>query len=169
MLLMAQAADCTIVEVEELVPVGSIDPDHIHTPGIFVKRIICGAPYEKKVEQKAGQRADQKTDEAIDKGMDSAENEREQVEGRAFVIRRLKPLPILCLRRAIDVYPGLPREEHVGVLAKFNGRVVLTLGIRSRRNTTRLRSKDVANQANHRIAIPDRVPQRARLARRSGG
>jgi len=38
--LMAQAGDCTIVEVEELVPVGSIDPDHIHTPGIWVQRIV---------------------------------------------------------------------------------------------------------------------------------
>ena len=38
--LMAQAGDCTVVEVEELVPVGSIDPDHIHTPGIWVQRIV---------------------------------------------------------------------------------------------------------------------------------
>ena len=38
--LMAQAGDCTIVEVEEIVPVGSLDPDHIHTPGIWVQRIV---------------------------------------------------------------------------------------------------------------------------------
>jgi 3-oxoacid CoA-transferase subunit A len=38
--LMAQAGDCTIVEVEEVVPVGSLDPDHIHTPGIWVQRIV---------------------------------------------------------------------------------------------------------------------------------
>jgi 3-oxoacid CoA-transferase A subunit len=38
--LMAQAGDCTVVEVEELVPVGSIEPDHIHTPGIWVQRIV---------------------------------------------------------------------------------------------------------------------------------
>jgi 3-oxoacid CoA-transferase A subunit len=38
--LMAQAADCTIVEVEEVVPTGSLDPDHIHTSGIWVQRIV---------------------------------------------------------------------------------------------------------------------------------
>ena len=38
--IMATAADCTIVETEEIVPVGSLDPDEIHTPGIFVKRVV---------------------------------------------------------------------------------------------------------------------------------
>src|SRR3972149_2803684 len=38
--LMAAAARCTIAEVEEIVPIGSIDPDHVHTPGIYVQRIV---------------------------------------------------------------------------------------------------------------------------------
>jgi hypothetical protein len=36
--------------VEEIVPVGTFDPDQIHLPGIYVKRLICGAPYEKQIE-----------------------------------------------------------------------------------------------------------------------
>jgi len=39
-----------VVEVEEIVPVGSFDPDHIHLPGIYVQRMILGAPYDKKIE-----------------------------------------------------------------------------------------------------------------------
>ncbi len=38
--MMATAAKMTVAEVEHLVPAGELDPDHIHTPGIFVKRII---------------------------------------------------------------------------------------------------------------------------------
>jgi len=38
--LMAMAARCTIVETEEIVPIGALDPDHIHTPGIYVSRIV---------------------------------------------------------------------------------------------------------------------------------
>jgi 3-oxoacid CoA-transferase subunit A len=47
------AATCgkiCVVEVEEIVPVGSFDPDHIHLPGIYVQRMILGAPYDKKIE-----------------------------------------------------------------------------------------------------------------------
>jgi 3-oxoacid CoA-transferase subunit A len=40
----------TIAEVEELVPAGSLDPDQIHTPGIFVDRVIQGVGYEKRIE-----------------------------------------------------------------------------------------------------------------------
>jgi len=50
--MMATAAKITIAEVEQLVPVGSIDGDHIHTPGIFVKRIFQGADYEKRIEKR---------------------------------------------------------------------------------------------------------------------
>ena len=50
--MMATAAKVTVAEVEELVDVGQLDPDHIHTPGIFVDRIFCGAPYEKRIEQR---------------------------------------------------------------------------------------------------------------------
>jgi 3-oxoacid CoA-transferase subunit A len=47
---MATAADICVAEVEEVVPVGSLDPDAIHLPGIYVKRMIVGAPYDKKIE-----------------------------------------------------------------------------------------------------------------------
>lgn len=47
---MAAAARICVAEVEEIVPVGSLDPDAIHLPGIYVKRMILGAPYEKKIE-----------------------------------------------------------------------------------------------------------------------
>jgi len=49
----APAATCgkvCVVEVEELVPVGTLDPDQIHLPGIYVQRLIVGAPYDKKIE-----------------------------------------------------------------------------------------------------------------------
>ncbi len=49
--MMATAGKVTIAEVEEIVPVGSLDPDHIHTPGIFVQRIIKGS-HEKRIEQR---------------------------------------------------------------------------------------------------------------------
>ncbi len=47
---MAMAGKVTIAEVEEIVPVGSLDPDHIHTPGIFVQRVVKG-DHEKRIEQ----------------------------------------------------------------------------------------------------------------------
>ena len=47
---MAAAGKTCIAEVEEIVPVGSLDPDCIHVPGIYVKRLIVGAPYDKKIE-----------------------------------------------------------------------------------------------------------------------
>src|SRR6188768_4157138 len=50
--LMAMAGKITIAEVEELVPAGSIDPDHVHTPGIFVHRIFEGTEYEKRIEHR---------------------------------------------------------------------------------------------------------------------
>ncbi len=50
--MMAMAGKITIVEVEELVPLGALDPDHIHTPGIYVHRIFQGVNYEKRIEQR---------------------------------------------------------------------------------------------------------------------
>ena len=50
--MMATAAKITIAEVEQLVPVGSLDGDHIHTPGIFVKRIFQGVNHEKRIEKR---------------------------------------------------------------------------------------------------------------------
>ena len=47
---MATAAKICVAEVEEIVPTGSLDPDAIHLPGIYVKRMIVGAPYDKKIE-----------------------------------------------------------------------------------------------------------------------
>ena len=47
---MATACKVCVAEVEEVVPIGSLDPDHIHLPGIYVKRMIVGSPYEKKIE-----------------------------------------------------------------------------------------------------------------------
>ncbi len=46
----ATAGKICVAEVEEIVPVGSIDPDHIHLPGIYVQRLVLGAPYDKKIE-----------------------------------------------------------------------------------------------------------------------
>lgn len=50
--MMATAAKITIAEVEELVPPGVLDPNHIHTPGIYVHRIFQGSNYEKRIEQR---------------------------------------------------------------------------------------------------------------------
>jgi 3-oxoacid CoA-transferase A subunit len=50
--LMATAGKITIAEVEELVPAGSLDPNQIHTPGIYVERIFQGEFYEKRIEQR---------------------------------------------------------------------------------------------------------------------
>ena len=49
---MCGAAKVTVAEVEELLPVGSLDPNQIHIPGIFVQRIFQGAHYEKRIEQR---------------------------------------------------------------------------------------------------------------------
>lgn len=50
--MMASAGKITIAEVEELVEPGSLDPNNIHTPGIFVHRIFQGSGYEKRIEQR---------------------------------------------------------------------------------------------------------------------
>ena len=47
---MATAGKICVAEVEEVVPVGSLDPDQIHLPGIYVNRLIVGSPYDKKIE-----------------------------------------------------------------------------------------------------------------------
>jgi 3-oxoacid CoA-transferase subunit A len=46
----AMCGRVTVAEVEEIVPAGALDPDAIHLPGVFVQRILCGAPYDKKIE-----------------------------------------------------------------------------------------------------------------------
>ena len=50
--MMAMAGKITVAEVEELVPAGELDPNFIHTPGIFVQRIFQGDKYEKRIEQR---------------------------------------------------------------------------------------------------------------------
>ncbi|MDL5049426.1 CoA transferase subunit A [Oscillatoria amoena NRMC-F 0135] len=50
--MMAAAGKITIAEVEELLPVGELDPNNIHTPGIYVQRIFEGKNYEKRIEQR---------------------------------------------------------------------------------------------------------------------
>jgi len=50
--MMAMAGKITVAEVEELVPAGQLDPNHIHTPGIFVQRIFQGEKFEKRIEQR---------------------------------------------------------------------------------------------------------------------
>ena len=50
--MMATAGKITVAEVEELVPAGELDPNQIHTPGIFVQRIYQGEHYEKRIEQR---------------------------------------------------------------------------------------------------------------------
>ncbi|MGE7111862.1 CoA transferase subunit A [Lysinibacillus sp. NPDC047702] len=49
--LAAIAGKITIAEVEEIVEVGELDPDHIHTPGVFVQRVLLGENYEKRIER----------------------------------------------------------------------------------------------------------------------
>jgi len=49
---MCGAAKITVVEVEELLPVGALDPNQVHIPGIFVQRIFQGAAFEKRIEQR---------------------------------------------------------------------------------------------------------------------
>jgi len=56
--MMAMAGKITIAEVEELVPAGTLDPDHIHTPGIYVHRIFQGAKFEKRIEQRTTRKRD---------------------------------------------------------------------------------------------------------------
>jgi 3-oxoacid CoA-transferase subunit A len=58
--LMAMAGKITIAEVEDLVPAGQLDPDAIHTPGIFVHRIFQGKDYEKRIEQRTTRKRDKK-------------------------------------------------------------------------------------------------------------
>jgi 3-oxoacid CoA-transferase subunit A len=50
--MMAAAGKITIAEVEELVPVGELDPNQVQTPGVYVQRIFQGQDYEKRIEQR---------------------------------------------------------------------------------------------------------------------
>ena len=50
--MIATASYKTIAEVEELVPAGQLDPDHVHVPGIYIKRIFQGMGYQKRIEKR---------------------------------------------------------------------------------------------------------------------
>jgi 3-oxoacid CoA-transferase subunit A len=56
--VMCGAAKITVAEVEELVPLGTLDPNQIHVPGIFVQRVFQGKNYEKRIEQRTVRRKD---------------------------------------------------------------------------------------------------------------
>ena len=62
---MATAARITVAEVEELVPVGALDPDHVHTPGIFVQRIVQGARYTKLIEKRTVRKREVKSNAVV--------------------------------------------------------------------------------------------------------
>ncbi len=55
--MMAAAGRVTIAEVEEMVEVGELDPDQVHTPGIYVQRVVQGVNYEKRIEKRTVRRA----------------------------------------------------------------------------------------------------------------
>jgi 3-oxoacid CoA-transferase subunit A len=55
--MMATAADYVVAEVEELADLGKLDPNQVHTPGIFVDAILQGAAYEKRIERRTGRKA----------------------------------------------------------------------------------------------------------------
>jgi len=55
--MIAMAGKITVAEVEEIVEVGALDPNHVHTPGIFVQRVVLGAKYEKRIERRTTRKA----------------------------------------------------------------------------------------------------------------
>ena len=55
--MMATAASITIAEVEQLVEPGELDPDMVHTPSVFVKRIFLGEQFEKRIEKRTVRKA----------------------------------------------------------------------------------------------------------------
>ena len=59
--IIATAGQVTVAEVEELVAVGSFDPDNIHTPGIYVDRVLKGAVFEKRIERETTRSREQET------------------------------------------------------------------------------------------------------------
>ena len=59
--MMATAGKVTVVEVEQIVPTGSLDPDGIHTPGIYVDRLLKGAVFEKRIEQLTVRKREEET------------------------------------------------------------------------------------------------------------
>jgi 3-oxoacid CoA-transferase len=91
---MAKAAKCTIAEVEEIVPVGTLDPDQIHLPGVYVHRLIKGEHYEKRIE-KLTVSSDGKESENTDS---PAAKRREKIVRRAA-----KEFKVIVIYRNIDM------------------------------------------------------------------
>ncbi|MNN80916.1 putative succinyl-CoA:3-ketoacid coenzyme A transferase subunit A [compost metagenome] len=50
--MVATAGRVTVAEVEELVEAGALDPDHIHTPSVYIDRLVAGLSHEKRIEQR---------------------------------------------------------------------------------------------------------------------
>nr|CAI5850218.1 unnamed protein product [Callosobruchus analis] len=73
---MARAAKTTIVEVEEIVNIGDIDPDQVHLPGIFVDRIIKGEKYENRIEKVTVQKLSDSKDSIVKKNPAAERRER---------------------------------------------------------------------------------------------
>ncbi len=63
--MMATAGKATVVEVEDIVAIGALDKDNIHTPGIYVDRVLKGAKFEKRIERVTTRPREQKTEEAV--------------------------------------------------------------------------------------------------------
>jgi len=63
--MMATAGKATVVEVEDIVAIGALDKDNIHTPGIYVDRVLKGAKFEKRIERVTTRPREQKTKEAV--------------------------------------------------------------------------------------------------------
>ena len=63
--MMATAGKATVVEVEHIVAIGALDKDNIHTPGIYVDRVLKGARFEKRIERVTTRPRDQKTEGAV--------------------------------------------------------------------------------------------------------
>ena len=95
---MATAGRVCVVEVEEIVPVGSLDPDGIHLPSIYVKRMILGAPYDKKIEFRMTRQ--RRPPDALGPQPDGG-------AGREGAARRL-------LRQSRHRHPDARREQHPG-------------------------------------------------------
>jgi acyl CoA:acetate/3-ketoacid CoA transferase alpha subunit len=50
--MVATAGKVTVAEVEQLLPIGSLDPDHVHTPSVYVHRLLVGQGYERRIEKR---------------------------------------------------------------------------------------------------------------------